>query len=444
MNASRLLDPASVRKWTTLKPLRNLLHVLAEHAQILCLQAGAILLFERADDWGLPLWTLVPAALLTIVLTGILIHRIAMLGHEASHSLLCRSRQWNDLLADLLCFFPFWSSLSNYRRKHSGHHHHPNQAGRDPNLATRRAEKLFAGFPLDRPSGIFRYYALFFWPPFVLGNLVEIFLVLGFGPGGRKRRSSASRRKFSWPGWLTPRTLGTLHLVALFFLLAWAKNAAGYTSGAEGSAKSPALLVAAPLAFHFLVGLGGVLLLPPSAFENAGGALRYHRRLSAFLRLSFGAGVLMVTTWCRQFFGLPLGHYYLLFWLVPIFYVVPYLMLLREVYQHANLGTGTLDNARIIHADPFTRWALLPYGNDFHLVHHIYPNIPHYHLRTVHSELFATSEDYRSQLREVQGNVLGERDIPSVSESLAAAPPERAKESSPAWSPESIAAERAG
>jgi fatty acid desaturase len=80
-------------------------------------------------------------------------------------------------------------------------------------------------------------------------------------------------------------------------------------------------------------------------------------------------------------------------------------MLLRELYQHANLGTGDLDNSRIIYADPFTRWALLGYGNDFHLIHHIYPNIPHYHLRAAHALLLERSEAYREQFQEVHGTV---------------------------------------
>jgi fatty acid desaturase len=75
------------------------------------------------------------------------------------------------------------------------------------------------------------------------------------------------------------------------------------------------------------------------------------------------------------------------------------------LYQHANLGTGTLDNSRIIYADPFTRWLLLGYGNDFHLIHHIYPNIPHYHLRAVHAKLVVESETYRKELEEVHGTV---------------------------------------
>lgn len=110
---------------------------------------------------------------------------------------------------------------------------------------------------------------------------------------------------------------------------------------------------------------------------------------------------------------------------MPLVYVFPYLMLLREVYQHANAGTGQLDNSRIIHADLFTRWALLGYGNDFHLIHHIYPNVPQYALRDVHHQLLAESGEYRSGIEETRGIVAPRRAAaePGLLEALAATGP---------------------
>ncbi|MCB1093806.1 MAG: fatty acid desaturase, partial [Verrucomicrobiae bacterium] len=59
--------------------------------------------------------------------------------------------------------------------------------------------------------------------------------------------------------------------------------------------------------------------------------------------------------------------------------------------------------SRIIHSDPFTQWAVLGYGNDFHLIHHIYPNVPQYALRGCHSQLMTDSEDYRNGIEETRG-----------------------------------------
>lgn len=398
-----LLSPEKVRKWTTLIPGRNLVHILVEHAVVLSVFGFAVLVFENRQEWEIPIWMLMILSVMTFVFAGIQSHRIALLGHESSHHLLFKNRMWNDLIADLLCFFPIWSSLLNYRTKHNGHHLHPNEPYKDPNLGSDRSTRLFQSFPMEKPSSIFRYYALFFWPPFVIGNLLEIVRILFLG-----EQRSDSQPKKKRPLYCRPGVLGVFYGIGLILLLSIAK-----------SLESPFVMIVGPLTFYLVFGVMAVLLIPRSVFDQAGGSLSYPRKVSALLRLTFCSAILIGTTWCRFFTGIHIGLYYFVFWLLPLFYVLPYLMLLREIYQHANLGVGKLDNSRIIHADWFTRWALLPYGNDLHLIHHIYPNIPHYHLMAVHEELLATSEAYRRELVEVSGTVQGRNDHHSVSESLA-------------------------
>lgn len=406
--ASTLFDAPSVRKWTTLIPGRNLLHVFTEHMTVFLHFGLMVALFENAVAWGIPQWAFFPISVYGVVFSGILIHRIALLGHESSHYLLAKDRKWNDLLADVLCFFPIWSNLTNYRRKHLGHHLHPNEAGKDPNLSSDRAEALFNSFPMKSPASIYRYYALFFWPPFVLGNLVDIFKVLVVGP--KRASAEAPTAKPPLRERIKPGFLGVLYIIGLFCVLSWAKKT-----------NDPVIMIGLPLLFHLVVGLGGVMLIPNSVLLRSGGKISYNKRLAAALRMTFGATILIGATWLRFFYDFHFGFYYFWFWLFPLLYVLPYLMLLREVYQHANLGTGTIDNSRIIHADPFTRWALLPFGNDYHLIHHIYPNIPHYHLRAAHLDLLNQSEDYRNGMIEVEGNVKNKSGLLSVSESLALA-----------------------
>ncbi len=394
-SSGSLLDAASLRKFTNLIPGRNLAHVLLDYLCLTILHGAAILVFEQWRVWGWPAWILIPVALGTILLTGGIIHRIALIGHESSHYLLLRNRKWNEIAADLLCFFPLWGSLVNYRRKHTGHHLYPNQPGKDPNLGTVEAEKLFASFPMRRPSCIYKYYALFLWPPFVLRNLIQMGRVLGVGTPsalGQSQVAAAATTAARSQG-PSPGALGIVYLMTLFVVLFGARR-----SG------DPALMMVLPLLAHALA-LGVWASLPKTAFERKEGTLGYSKKVAALIRLSMYAGIMMVATWARFFFDLQFGLYYLLFWLVPLLYVFPYLMLLRELYQHANLGTGNLDNSRIIYADPFTRWMLLGYGNDFHLIHHIYPNIPHYHLRAAHALLLDRSAEYRTHFQEVHGTL---------------------------------------
>jgi len=129
-----LLDAAALRKFTTLLPGRNVCHVLVDYLCVALLHGVAIFIFEHWRNWGRPAGVLFPVVAITVLLTGAIIHRIALIGHESSHYLLLRNRRWNEIMADLLCFFPLWGSLVNYRRKHTGHHSlsEPGRQGSQP------------------------------------------------------------------------------------------------------------------------------------------------------------------------------------------------------------------------------------------------------------------------------------------------------------------------
>lgn len=402
---SPLIDSGSLRNWTALIPGRNVLHVLSEYALLILLQATAFWCFHRAEAWALPRWSLIGLGAVTFVFSGCLLHRIALLGHEASHYLLLKNRKWNDILADLLCFIPIWSTLVSYRQKHLGHHLYPNEPGKDPNLGSEAAERLFASFPLRSRWSIYRYYALFFWPPFVMRNLLDLIRIIAMGNARAKQRRGQSEEPRRG---ISPLFLGLAYLIAFRGFLTYAERTGSDT-----------VMLLGPLLVHLVAGVGGTLLLPRSWFRKWQAKLNYDFKTAALIRITFYALLLLGISWGRHFGGFNFGPFYFAFWLLPLMYVFPYLMLLRELFQHANLGKGKLDNSRIIHPDPFTRWAVLGYGNDFHLIHHIYPNIPHYHLRAAHQGLVERSPEYRRQLEEVHGTLLAPSGELSLAEALA-------------------------
>ena len=84
--------------------------------EYLCLAiviGGAVLFGEYREGWGLSWFWNVPVFVMAIILVGALQHRLAGLGHEASHYTFMKNRLLNDLIPDLFCMFPIsddWST----------------------------------------------------------------------------------------------------------------------------------------------------------------------------------------------------------------------------------------------------------------------------------------------------------------------------------------------
>ena len=61
-------------------------------------------------------------------------HRLAGLGHEASHYSLLRNKRANDLVGDVFCLFPILATIHFYRLFHMAHHQYTNDPELDPDL----------------------------------------------------------------------------------------------------------------------------------------------------------------------------------------------------------------------------------------------------------------------------------------------------------------------
>ena len=340
-----------------------------------CVVGLHLLRENHGMHWG---WE-VPGVVLSVFHVGILQHRIALLGHEASHYLLMTDRAWNDRMANLLIFYPLFSSLGLYRKKHVGHHLHPNHPKLDPNLFGGRVERIYAKFPMGKQKFARCFYLMFFWPPFVLKILLDLFLTLTTGTRGTAVGKS----------WMA--LLGRI-----WFILASLVVVACAWSGVWAWPVIGGLAAAAVVVWA---------CVPALSFSDGGEQPARKMKGIALYRLSFNVLLLLVLGGLSQRFGGQVIVGFVVLWICPLIYVFPYLMQLREIYQHANAGTGDLDNTRIMHVDVFTRWALLGYGNDFHLIHHLYPNIPHDRLAEVHGVLLQESGAYAAAVAESYGVV---------------------------------------
>ncbi len=377
----KLLSHQRLRECSKLRPWRNIGWIALDYACALlvagCTAGVHFWRQERGLQWA---WE-VPVVLVATFLMGIFQHRIGLMGHEASHYLLLPDRAWNDRLANLLVFHPLFSEIWLYRKKHTGHHLHPNDPEQDPNLFGDKVERIYAKFPMGKGRFVRCFYLMFFWPPFVLGILQDLFLSLTTGTRKARAAAAPGRGRMALPG-------------LVWFILASLVLVGGVLSGAQ--------------CWPLIAGMSVVALVvwacaPERWFGGGDGRTARDVKWFALQRLVFNALLLLGLAVLTHRFGGQVLAGFIVLWIFPLIYVFPFMMHLREIYQHANAGTGELDNTRIMHVDPITRWALMGYGNDFHLIHHLYPNIPHDRLEELHEDLLRESAEYAAAVQETHG-----------------------------------------
>ncbi len=94
---------------------------------------------------------------------------------------------------------------------------------------------------------------------------------------------------------------------------------------------------------------------------------------------------------------------FFLFWVLPLMTVYPFLMQLREIAHHSNApDDGDLTNSRVFEVNPLLAAAVFPYGQAFHLTHHLFAMIPHFRVGQAHAILMRCPE-YRDAVLVCRG-----------------------------------------
>ncbi len=77
---------------------------------------------------------------------------------------------------------------------------------------------------------------------------------------------------------------------------------------------------------------------------------------------------------------------YALLWIVPLATVVQVILRVRAILEHGAISdrTSPLTAARTNLAGPLARLFLFPHHVNYHVEHHLYPAVPHYHLPRLH------------------------------------------------------------
>jgi fatty acid desaturase len=147
----------------------------------------------------------------------------------------------------------------------------------------------------------------------------------------------------------------------------------------------------------------------------------YRFRVGRCLR---GAYWLTVLTVVHVTHAWPL---FLLFWVAPLITFYAFFMQLREIAHHSNAPSqeqGEFTHSRNFHCNPIVNWAVFPYGQDYHLTHHVFGLMPHFRLAEAH-RILLRYPPYREQATSCYGyffRKLGKRE-PTVLDVLSTPQP---------------------
>jgi Fatty acid desaturase len=140
----------------------NLAFLASDYLGIIAVTAGVVAFCEFRAVWDISrAWEVLVVAM-AVVLMGGLQHRLAGLGHEASHYTLLKNKLLNDLVGDLFCMFPILATVHFYRLFHLAHHQYTNDPERDPDLVSLGTSKMTDQFPMSR----WRFIKAFYLRPF--------------------------------------------------------------------------------------------------------------------------------------------------------------------------------------------------------------------------------------------------------------------------------------
>jgi fatty acid desaturase len=330
--------------------------------------------------WG---WA-IPMTAFAVFVMGASQHQLGGAIHEGTHYMLFDDKRTSELASDWLAAFPIYTSTYAFRLHHLAHHQFVNDPSRDPNFDQAKESGHWLDFPIAHIDFAWAVLKLL-WLPNTIRYIV-------------------ARAKYSAIGVDTNPYADINHKGS-----PWAiRNGVLFAVGA------PAVAIGLILAGHPGWALASVpamwaavtiyyLSIPDSDFPQSKINPVVSHRATAIGRMSWLAIVYTALTAVEFTSGAPAWGYYGLLWILPLFTTFPLFMILREWLQHGNADRGRLTNSRIIlERNPIIRYAVYPWGMDYHLPHHLFASVPHYKLKELH-ELLLRDPEYREKGMVVEG-----------------------------------------
>jgi fatty acid desaturase len=111
--------------------------------------------------------------------------------------------------------------------------------------------------------------------------------------------------------------------------------------------------------------------------------LRDEARNDRNMVIAFHLALLVVVAWSGYLLQ------YLVLWVLPLITVVQAMLRLRAIAEHGATTdfSSPLTAARTNLAPAWLEWLLFPHQVNYHIEHHLYASVPHYHLPRLHREL---------------------------------------------------------
>jgi fatty acid desaturase len=363
-------------------------------------------LCERRQAIGWPTWFLAPVVAVAVLLIGAGQHRLSALGHEGGHHLLFANRYWNDFFSNCCCMFPLFSGTHAFRLQHLAHHQFVNDPARDPDVAQMRSIGICDEFPRDT-SAVRRTLLIQLWPP----NLVRYVA---------SRARYGDTGEFLHPYWRSGAKPARLPLrLCTGYLAVQSLVHIGLTRVGDWR-----LLTVIPTLL-WLTALWIVLRLRVGMYDHCRLRPTIPEKTTLLTILTYYSLVLAALTWLTLLTGVWAGVYFLLLWILPLLTSFPCFMFLRQFVQHGNCDQGRFTNTRVFLVDPLIDFAVFPFGQQYHLPHHLFASVPHYRLRELH-ELLLRFHEYRSAAVVASGYFLRRPGHSSVIDVLSA--PHRSRE----------------
>lgn len=383
---------SGIQPFRQLNQLKSIQALAADYGVLAMAATGAILADTLRRQAGLHWAVSVPFFAIATIAIGGVQHRLASLGHEASHYTFLKNRLANDLVADIFCMFPLFTSVSIYRLFHMAHHQFVNDPEKDPDIINLGRSKKLHLFPLTRGQFIREALLRPLLSPLTFQKYqFDYFYINVLGKGGNIYMKNNPRGDgFSkWP------RLGTMLGIGLIIVEAAAIR---WMNDNALTTEIP-LMISASL----VLAAGVAAVLPAWAVYQSPFKEPYNSRVAGWLRIAFVSCLMMAVSQLNLVTGDRARLYFLLLWIVPIGTTFPYFMMLRDMYQHSNADDGRITNTRVFHTDWLTDWAVFVHGQDQHTPHHLYPSVPFYQLGPLHDWLKANDSEYARDVIEVHG-----------------------------------------